>query len=60
MGEHRFGHVYLMFTEVFGRFRHVAETPRAKVESAACFGGVSAGIGVLVGVVPELGAQFRN
>ncbi len=35
MGGHSFGNVYLMFTVVFGRFRSVAETPKAKVESAA-------------------------
>ncbi len=35
MGEHRFGHVYLIFTVVFGRFRRAARAPGAKVESAA-------------------------
>ncbi len=34
MGEHRFVHVYLIFTVVFGRFRSAAGAPGAKVESA--------------------------
>ncbi len=54
MRGHSFGHVYLGFTEAFGRFRSVAEAPGADVESAApfwrgayfCFGAVGAGVPV--------------
>ncbi len=37
MREHSFGHAYLVFTEVFGRFRVVVEASGVKSESPAMF-----------------------
>ncbi len=66
MGEHRFGHVYLMFTVEFGRFQSVAEASGAKSESLArngklqiwfsAFGGLGSGTRE---PVPEQGLVFR-